>query len=136
VGHFTLTIVEVFERHKLTPPELEAILELEKAIPRQFISKDEEIGTSWLNILKAAAMAIPLGSRLIQWYEDAEGWEKHLVELRAKDKQIAELEKVARYEQREAKYERKLAKYGKMWQARQGEETPDGDYSVAVSDLA
>ena len=86
--------------------------------------------------LESAAMAILLGSKLIQWYKDAEDWEKQLVEMRAKDKQIAELEKVTRYEQRKVKYERKLAKYKKMWQVPQGEETPDGDYSVADSDVA
>jgi predicted RNase H-like nuclease (RuvC/YqgF family) len=113
------------------------MLELEKAIPRQFISKDEQTSTSWLNILKAAAMAILLGPKLIQWCKDAEDWEKQLVELRAKDKQIAELEKkVARNEQREAKYERKLAKHEKVWQAGQGEETPNGDYLVADYDVA
>jgi hypothetical protein len=86
----------------------------------------------------AAATGIPLGPKMTQWYRDAEDCEeKQLVKLRAKDKQIAELEKkVARYEQREPKYERKLVKYEKMWQARQDEETPDGDYSVADSDVA
>lgn len=44
-----------------------------------------------------------------------------MVKLRAKDKQIAELEKkVARYEQRVPKYERKLVKYEKMWASAAG----------------